>query len=177
MTPRHLALSGGGATLGAIALLAAFPAPAAPIADGGVTAAQVAGVLQARGYQAQTTKDSEGDPLIRSGAEGSSFSIFFYGCKAGVCSSIQFSTAFHVEGGLTLARINNWNSQVRFGQAFLDKTNDPFIQMDLDVEHGYSTEAIANNLDTWVAVLHRFKTFIDCSGTPPKPGCPAENAP
>ena len=31
MTPSHLALSGGGAPLGAIALLAAFPAPAAPI--------------------------------------------------------------------------------------------------------------------------------------------------
>jgi hypothetical protein len=159
--------------LGVLALLAAAsPAPAGPITDGGVTAAEVAAVLQAKGYQAEITKDDGGDPLIHSGADASKFSVLFYGCNAGRCSSIQFSTAFHIEGGLTLTRINTWNSDKRFGQGFLDKTNDPFIQMDLDVEHGYSTEAIANNLDTWVAVLHQFKIFIACTGKP-TPDCPA----
>jgi hypothetical protein len=38
---------------------------------------------------------------------------------------------------------------------------DPFVEMDIDFEHGATSEAIANYVDTWAAVLPAFKTFID----------------
>ena len=49
----------------------------------------------------------------------------------------------------------------RFGRAFLDAENDPIVEMDMDTEKGYTTEAISNNLATWLAVLSKFTAFFD----------------
>lgn len=148
---------------------------AAPLADGGATADEVAAVLQAKGYAAQISKDSDGDPRIHSGAEGSAFNIFFYGCHKGPrCASIEFAAAYHVEGGMLLAQINAWNQKNRFGRAYLDKVNDPFIEMDLDMEHGYTSEAIANNLDTWDLVLGVFRRMVACTSRPATDPCKTE---
>ena len=57
-------------------------------------------------------------------------------------------------------KINQWNKEHRFLRAYLDKDNDPYAEMDLDVEHAFLTEGLANNIDTWAAVLPKFKQFI-----------------
>ncbi len=152
-------------------------AGATPLASGGVTAAEVAAILQAKGYVAQIGKDEEGDPNIHSGsgAEGSGFDVYFFGCNKGPrCTSIEFSVAYHVEGGLTLAQINEWNHKKRFGRAYLDSENDPFIGMDVDVEKGFSTEAIDNNIDTWDSVVGTFRHFIGCTKKPDTATCKAD---
>jgi hypothetical protein len=150
-------------------------APAAPIPDGGATAAEVAAVLQDRGYKAEIGKDNEGDPKIRSGVQGTNFNIYFYGChKSPRCVSIEFSLGFHIDGGLKLEQVNGWNRRNRFGRAYLDDENDPWIEMDLDMEHGFTTEAISNNLDTWDAVVSNFKHFLACAQKTTKDNCPAD---
>ena len=150
-------------TLGA-ALAAAFllagPAAAGPLPSGGATVQEIAKVLLDKGYKAEIGKDSQGDTMISSGSEGANFRIFFYGCKVGRCNSIQFSAAFDLTNGMTATQINDWNVKRRFGRAFLDKEMDPFVQMDLDLEHGSSTESVANNLATWVLVLRQFRAYI-----------------
>jgi hypothetical protein len=148
------------------AALALSVTPAAALAgvlpDGGVTSAEVAKALQDKGYRAEVTTGSDGDPLIKSAADGTNFRILFYSCsKAQRCASIQFVAAFDLDDGLKLSRINAWNSSKRFGRAYLDDDMDPFVEMDVDFEHGATSEAIANNVDTWAAVLPAFKTFID----------------
>ena len=129
--------------------------------DGGVTVDEVAKVLQSKGYRAEISKDSAGDPMIISGLDGSTFRILFYNCKSGRCAAIQFATAFDLEKGLTYSKINGWNREKRFGRAYLDDDMDPFLEMDVDLEHGAMTETIANNVDTWAAVLPAFKNFLD----------------
>jgi hypothetical protein len=136
------------------------PVHAAPLPDGGVTAAEVAGILQHAGYKAETSKDQYGDPLIRSASSGVNFSVYFYTCHdTPRCTSIQFYSGFK-KPGIAEARISEWNRTKRFGKAYLDKDGDPRLEMDMDVQHGANTEAIANDLDRWVAVLADFTKYI-----------------
>ena len=171
MTPfRPLLAATAAASLIAAGLVA--PARPAALADGGATADEVAQVLQGKGYAAQLSKDDAGDPMIRSGAEGASFTVFFYGCqKTARCSSIEFSAAYHIDGGLKLTDVNGWNLKNRFGRTYLDSENDPHVEMDLDMEHGFTTEAIANNVDTWDAVLTSFQRMVRCASDPKATGC------
>ena len=145
------------------ALLGASFVGAVTFPDGGVTGADVVKMLQDKGYRAELTKDSTGDPLIESSADGSNFSVYFYGCEGEPvrCDSIQFVAAFDVEGeGMTLQDANAWNRDHRFGRVYLDDENDPFLEMDVDVEYGFTTEAMGTNLATWTTVLPSFKEFI-----------------
>lgn len=148
----------------ALAVVALSPAAASAgmLPDGGVTASEVAKALQDKGYRAEVTTGSDGDPLIKSAADGTNFRILFYSCsKAQRCASIQFVAAFDLDDGMKLSKINSWNQNKRFGRAYLDDDMDPFVEMDVDFEHGATSEAIANNIDTWAAVLPAFKSYIN----------------
>lgn len=151
------------AALGTIGVtILAAPAFGGPLPDGGVTAGEVRAALQAKGFKAEVTKDSEGDPLIRSAADGSNFSIYFYDCdKSGRCVAIQFSAGFDLTKGTTLEVVNTWNKDRRFGKAYLDDERDPYLEYDIDLEHGATTEALENVVDVWESVLPTFKKHID----------------
>lgn len=142
-----------------LVLSLAAAANAAPLPAGGVTAAQVVQLLQDEGYRAQIDTDGVGDPMVRSATDGVNFSIYFYGCERGRCASIQYSTAFDTKG-MTYAQINQWNTEHRFGRAYLDDEMDPFLEMDLDLERGATTELIAESLVTWSLLVPEFKTYI-----------------
>jgi hypothetical protein len=143
------------------AMLAGGAASAGNLPTGGVTAQEVASALQAKGYQAEIGRDSGGDPMISSALDGSSYKILFYNCKSGRCASIQFATAFDMKNGLTLAKVNSWNREKRFGRAYLDDEMDPFVEYDVDMERGATNEAITNAIDVWAAVVPAFKTYVD----------------
>jgi hypothetical protein len=137
-------------------------AHAKPIPDGGVTVTDIADVMKAKGYKAEVTTDNSGDPMIKSAGSGVKFEVYFYGCNSSKrCTSIQFSAGFDLDKGLALSKINEWNYTKRFGRGALDDEMDPYIRYDLDVEKGFTTEAVANNLDTWDSILSSFKTFIN----------------
>lgn len=143
------------------AAVLAGAAQAAALPQGGANAEEVAQVLQAKGYRAHIDRDAVGDPRITSGADGSQFQVLFYNCKDDRCASIQFATAFDLKAGMSLDQVNEWNRTKRFGRAYLDAQRDPFVVMDVDLERGATTEAVANYLDTWAAVVPAFKAFID----------------
>lgn len=148
---------GMGAT--ALVLASAGAASAAPLPAGGVSAAQVVELLQGQGYRAQLDTDGVGDPMIHSAAEGVNFAIYFYGCELGRCKSLQYSAGFDTDP-MTYSKVNTWNADHRFGRAYLDDEMDPYLEMDLDLERGASTELIAESLRTWSMLLPDFKTFI-----------------
>ena len=153
------------AGLGVLGVLVLGPTSlqAAPLPSGGVTAGEVAKALLDKGYKAEVTTDSTGDPMIRSATDGSNFRILFYNCKSAGprCVSISFSAGFDLEKGLSYSRINQWNREKRFGRAYLDDEMDPYVEMDVDFERGATIEAVANVIDTWAAVLPVFKNFIN----------------
>jgi hypothetical protein len=145
----------------ALALAGATSAAAAAYPDGGVTAAQVAAVLQANGYKAEISKDSQGDPLISSAAEGTSYKIHFYGCHSTPrCAAVEFLVGFDLPNGMTMDKVNKWNRDGRFAHAYLDDENDPYLQLDLNTSPGFTSESLGSYVDTWTAWLPKFKTYI-----------------
>lgn len=142
-------------------LLAAASASAASYQDGGVTASQVAAVLQANGYQAEITKDGQGDPMVRSAADGTKYRILFYGCKGTPrCTALEFLVGFDLPNGMSMEKLNKWNRDARFGHAYLDDENDPYLQLDLNSSPGFTSESLATYVDTWTALVPKFKTYI-----------------
>ena len=123
----------------------------------------VAQVLRDRGYRAELTKDSEGDPLIKSGAEGSNFLLLFFNCTGGKnCATVQFYAGFDRDGSFSLEKLNEWNRTKRFGRAYRDNEGDPVIEMDVDLDDGGMSKALfEDNIEFWTSLVSSFKQFID----------------
>lgn len=145
--------------LGVLAL-GATAAQAAPYPAGGLTAQEAAAVLRAKGLQAEITKDDAGDPMIKSASEQVNWRIYFYDCTAGRCKSIQFSAGFDLDNGITYSKANEWNYTKRFSRAALDDDMDPYVRYDVDVERGFTSEAMTLATETWLLVLPTFTDFI-----------------
>lgn len=124
--------------------------------------ATVVAALQGAGYAAKLGKDKVGDPMITSGASGTTFQIYFYNCTANKnCATIQFNSGYDLKDKISLERINEWNQKQRFGRAFLDKENDPILQMDLDLDDGgISRLLFIDNVEFWTSVLGKFEQHI-----------------
>lgn len=120
-------------------------------------------LLQDMGYRAELTKDNQGDPKINSAAGGSKFGILFYNCTKNVdCRAIQFYSGFDLEKGSTLQLMNDWNTDKRFGKAYLDSENDPYLELDLNLDFGgISEDAFRDTVDTWEQLVSGFKEHID----------------
>lgn len=123
----------------------------------------VAKVLRDRGYRAELTKDPEGDPLIKSGAEGTNFLLLLFNCTNGkACATVQFYAGFDREGDYPLEKLNEWNRDNRFGRAYRDKEGDPVVEMDVDLDDGGMSQALfEDNLEFWTSIVGKFRQFID----------------
>ena len=140
----------------AIALAAALP-------DGGATVQDVARAMQAKGYQTEITTDKYGDPLINSMNKGMKFSVWFYECNKGTqrCKSFQFAAGFTVDPKMALSKVNEWNRTQRFGRLYLNQQSNPWVETDVDVEYGATTEALVNDVVRWILVMDTFRKYIN----------------
>ena len=147
-------------------VLAAFAAAWAIPAQAQMVRAQdpasLVRALQGAGYAARLGTDKVGDPLITSGASGTTFQIFFYNCTNNrQCATVQFHSGYDLRNPVSLERINEWNRSQRFGRAYLDKENDPILEMDVDLDDGgLSTALFIDNLEFWTSVLGNFERHI-----------------
>lgn len=144
--------------LAAIAALATGPALAGVH---GVTGKEVADLLQDEGYKAKLEKDSQGDPMIRTSMSGVTVSVMFYDCEKQRCDSLQFVTGLDLEQGTTPAVVNRFNTTYRYGAAYLDDENDPFLRYDFTVDHADHAAHIMSQVGTWEDVLH---SFLEATG-------------
>ena len=147
------------AAISAVAF-AALPAAAYTYPTGGVSAQEVAAVLRAKSLPVEITKDDAGDPMIKSSSSDLNWRVYFYDCTAGRCTSIQFSSGFDLDKGMTYAKANEWNFSKRFGRAALDDEMDPYVRYDIDTAKGYTSESMAYALDTWLLIVPTFSEFI-----------------
>jgi hypothetical protein len=106
--------------------------------------------------------DRVGDPKIDSAVSGTYFQIFFYNCTANkACATVQFHSAYDLRNPVSLDRINEWNRTKRFGRAFLDKENDPVLEMDVDLDDGgLSRMLFIDNIEFWSSILGEFERHI-----------------
>ncbi|HSI16552.1 MAG TPA: YbjN domain-containing protein [Sphingomonas sp.] len=125
----------------------------------------VASAMQRAGYAAQLSKDTSGDPMITSSSGGSSFTVFFYNCTNHVnCATIQFFAGYP-SNTVSLSVINGWNSDHRFGRAYLSDKGSSRVEMDVDLDDGgMSYGLFEDNLQFWVATMAAFEKHIGRTG-------------
>ena len=150
-----------GLVLAAAAALSAVPAGAAAMVRAQDPQSIVA-AMQEAGYTAKLGVDKVGDPMITSGYSGTTFQVLFYNCTNHKdCATIQFHSGYDMKEKVSLEAVNEWNRTQRFGRAFLDKDNDPILEMDLDLDDGGVSPALfVDNLEFWTSVLPKFEQRI-----------------
>jgi hypothetical protein len=141
-------------------------AVAAPAAHTQMVRAQdpqsLVNALQAGGYAAKLGTDKVGDPMITSGVNGTSFQIFFYNCTDHKeCATVTFHSGYDFNTAPPLELMNEWNRGERFGRGYLDKENDPIIEMDLDLDDGGVAPLLfIDNIEFWASILSKFEKHI-----------------
>ena len=140
-------------------LLAASSAAAKPL-PGGVTATEVAQALKAVGFETATSKDGAGDPMITVTGRGAPFRVYFFGCERERCTSYQMALVLKPKEKPTYANVNSWNEERRFGRAFLDGDMNPNLHMDVDAEKGFTSDALAVHLETWIRMAPNFEGYF-----------------
>lgn len=144
----------------ALAAAWAIPASAEPVQA--QNPKSVLKALQDAGYPGVLATDKVGDPLINTGVSGTSIQIFFYNCTDHKdCATVQFNSGYDLAQPVSLERINQWNSSQRFGRAYLDKENDPILQMDVDLDDGgMSPLLFIDNIEFFSSILTNFEKHI-----------------
>ena len=113
------------------------------------------------GLSASLGTDPEGDPIIKSRIDDTTFSVYFYQCER-ICASMQFSAGFDLDQPMPVDRVNQWNRDRRFGRVYLDETGDPFVEMDIGLAgDGIGRQNFNEALETWRLVLSEFRDFMD----------------
>jgi Putative bacterial sensory transduction regulator len=122
----------------------------------------VVAALQAAGYRAELKKDNDGDPYIMSTSSGTDFAIFFFGCTKNVnCTTVQFFSGFDNPTNASLSAMNAWNSENRFGRAYIADSGSARLEMDLDLDDGGMSRALfTDNLEFWVLILARYQQYV-----------------
>lgn len=149
----------------ALGLLAALPAQAQVKST---DPQSIAKALQDAGYKAELAKDKDGDPIIRSGAQGYKFTIFFMTCEKGRnCGDIQFYAGW--TNKLSPARANAWNQKHRFARVYSDEQGEAAIEYDLNFEdQAMSAELFRKNVELWESLVGSFVDYVNEAEESPK---------
>ena len=114
---------------------------------------------------AELTPDSENRPLIRGQMEGVSYLILFYGCRNGKdCTNIQFGAAWEPgpasQRDQDVALANQWNTEKRFGNAYVDTDGAVIIKMEVNMEYGVERRTMEDTFDWWRIAVQEFPKFF-----------------
>ena len=122
---------------------------------------KIVSLLQAKGYKAELIEGSDAD-YVRTGDSGVPITIFFLNCANGKrgCTTLQFYTGFSKVKS-TPDQINSWNREQRWARAYIDKSNDPVIEMDVNMDFGgTSRELFYDNLATFIGTIPLFREHL-----------------
>lgn len=146
----------------AVALISLSLAPAAS-AQSTVDATNTDTILSiARGFgDATLGTDSDGDPKISGRINGTSYTVFFYGCNDSgqQCKDIQF-WSYWTARGVTAERLSTWNRDMRWGKSYIDKDGDTVLEMDANLYGGVTRKNLEDTFDWWRVVLTKFKDEV-----------------
>lgn len=117
--------------------------------------------LQRNGFATELTTDSGGDPLIQSTDKDKPFSIQFYSCTENKdCQFVQFIKGWNMDDGITLAKIEEWNSSKVWGKAYRDDEKDPWLTMSVNLFGGVTIDNFDDTVDWWRVIVNQFEEHI-----------------
>jgi hypothetical protein len=136
----------------------ATPANNTPLLDG----SKIDEILAlARGHgNADIKAQKNGDPKIEGSVGGIQYAVYFMNCTDNkACEDINFYAGF-LDLKPSMDVINSWNRDKRFGKAYLDTDGDAVIEMDLNLEHGVSSDNLDAAFGIWELVVDQYTTHV-----------------
>lgn len=118
-------------------------------------------LLAAQAYgKAELMNEAGRDPRISGELDGVSYQVFFMNCTDNAaCEDINFYAGF-AGARLTLERINDWNRNNRFGNAYLDVDGDAAIEYDVNLQYGVTSDTLDADFGLWSAILGEFAAYV-----------------
>jgi hypothetical protein len=170
------------AALAALAPLPAMAQAQTPALDRIIDIAQpdvVVQALQEAGYKAQLKVPLDDQPYIESAANGSPFTVQFYGCKLGRdCTSLDFYAWYTKTPTFTADFANRWNTTKRFVSVAIDKDGNLTLDQYLSTVGKTTYANFADDIDWWSQMNGELDKFIDEENDKlTKPAAPAAKKP
>nr|WP_255696794.1 YbjN domain-containing protein [Sandaracinobacteroides sayramensis] len=125
---------------------------------------RIAAWLQQIGYRPELTTDQTGDPRIVVGFAGVPASLWFNDCDedGGGCDSIRLQVGLLTDRKLSLAAVNAFNNQWRFGTLSLDEEQDPLLNYDLWLSKpGMPAGLLARNVRQFEALVRELRDMVN----------------
>lgn len=122
----------------------------------------VAGLMLQAGYRAEIKKTKEGESYIASAANGSDFSINFYGCKNDIgCDSFEFQSWYKKQPYFSPALTNEWNASKRFMKIAIDGDGDLVYYVYVSAVGRTTFKNFADYLDWFTSLDASLAKFLD----------------
>lgn len=145
----------------ASAALAAFlaAAPLTGAAAAGVSKAQIADQLASKGYSVQDFKPNMlavvvGEHVVLVGVDGS---------DADVSYITYLNDVTLGEGGHKF--LSKFNSEVKFGRAYMDRDGDIALQMDRNSNGGVTMQNIESDFEVFLLLISKFLSDFEAQGS------------
>jgi hypothetical protein len=135
-------------------------AMARDLPDHGMTIEELVTWLKDGGYSAIIQNEDDGSRSIYSSTNNQNFHIYVYDCKDDRCASIQFSSGFDTKGTFNTKKMNDWVRDNRWTRAYVDKSNDPWVEFDVDLAPGGTYEMLDDEFGIWRDSLKHFRKYI-----------------
>jgi hypothetical protein len=126
--------------------------------------AEVEALLKAQGFAVESRTTESGSPVTAFKLSGYNVSLYYYGCNAGSCASLQMYAGFKVPNKLSAEKMNEWNRGKRFSRAYLNEAGDPSLESDLDLEGGVSMANVKSFVETFRMSVDAFAKHVGFSG-------------
>ena len=132
----------------ALVVFAASPMNAA--LAGGVTKSEIAQALRAGGYAVQDVQPkmlavTVGEHVIFVGLDGADADISYIT----YLSDVDFGLGGH-------SFMSRFNSEVKFGRAYIDREGDVALQMDRNSSGGVTMENVESDFDVFLLLISKF---------------------
>jgi hypothetical protein len=125
-----------------------------------VTPQTVSDWLSARALTPELVTEGE-ESYIRVQDEGLTWLLFFYGCEARGCDSLQFGAGF-TNDSITLDMVNAWNRDRRFLKAYFEagEEGSALVQYDMIPTRSAPMEHLSDHVDLWRGTLAAFAVHV-----------------
>lgn len=128
-------------------------------AAAGVTKGDIAGALSSQGYAVQDFKSNMlavvvGEHVVLIGVDGPDADVSFITYLNGVRLG---------DGGHKF--LSKFNSEVKFGRAYLDRDGDLALQMDRNSSGGVSLKNVESDFDVFLLLISKFLSDYQAQGS------------
>lgn len=142
------------------AAVAALSLSAAGAASAQVTPQAISDWLSGQGMTPEMVT-ADDNPFLRVQDDGVTWLLFFYGCDARTCDSLQFGAGFTNEA-VSLDQVNAWNRDRRFLKAYFEpgEEGSAIVQYDVIPTEGAPISHLGEHLALWRDTLNEFGIHV-----------------